>query len=139
MCLNDIFVKLYCAQQGNAKSSNAAGMTDQQSVLSSGQDGPTAGGSSGGDDGDKPPSSPVASHCVDEMAPAEEDEEEEDVMAPDNITSTPSSAPHCAPSKGRSPVHRQIRHQRNARRILDSWMADDDPGQPRSDCKHIFN
>ena len=116
MCFNDISVKFGFAQQGNANSSNAAGMTDQQSVLS-GQDGPTAGSSSGGDDGDKPPSSPMASHCVDEMAPAEEDEEEEDVMAPDNITSTLSSAPHCAPSKGRSPVHRQIRHQRNARRI----------------------
>ena len=41
-----------------------------------------------------------------------------------------SSAP-----KGRSPAHRQVRHQRNARRILDSWMADDDSAQSRSNGK----
>lgn len=95
------------------------------------------GGSSGGDngDGDKPPSSPTTgAHSADDMVPIEDDEEEEDVMAPDQTMGTPT-APHSAPSKGKSPAHRQIRHQRNARRILDSWMADEDPNQSRNDCK----
>lgn len=94
--------------------------------------GGTVGGSSGGDDGDKPPpsSSPIPGHSADDLVPAEDDEEEED-----NVTATPSSSAQLsAPSKaGRSPAHRQMRHQRNARRILDSWMAEEDPGQPRSD------
>ena len=43
-------------------------------------------------------------------------------------------ATHSVPTKGRSPAHHQIRHQRNAKRILDSWMADDNPSQLRSDA-----
>lgn len=90
------------------------------------------GAGSGGDDGDKPPSSPVNGIPADDNTIAEEDEEEEDNLSLDLLTILPS-ATLSAPSKGRSPAHRQIRHQRNAKRILDSWMADDDPSQPRSD------
>lgn len=62
----------------------------------------------------------------------EDDDEEEDSISLDLLTTIPL-ATLSAPTKGRSPAHRQIRHQRNAKRILDSWMADDDPSQPRSD------
>lgn len=119
------------SEQSQAPSSQLAGNAREA--------GRNAGGVAGGADGDgegekPPPSSPLTGHSADDyMAPAEDDEEEEDVMAPDATSGTPSSAAHSAPSKGRSPAHRQIRHQRNARRILDSWMADEDPNQPRSD------
>lgn len=62
----------------------------------------------------------------------EEDDDEEDSISFDFLTSA-SLPTHSAPPKGRSPAHRHIRHQRNAKRILDCWMADDDPSQPRSD------
>lgn len=71
-------------------------------------------------------------HSVDENVVAEVDDEEEDNMSLDLLTTIPSAA-HSAPSKGKSPAHRQVRHQRNARRILDSWMADDDSNSPNSD------
>jgi hypothetical protein len=86
----------------------------------------TSAGNSGGDDGDKPPSSPLSSNDV-----MEDDDEEEDSISLDFLTTVPL-ATNSVP-KGRSPAHRHIRHQRNAKRILDSWMADDDPVQPRSD------
>jgi hypothetical protein len=67
----------------------------------------------------------------------EDDDEEEDSISLDFLTTIPL-ATHSAP-KGKSPAHRHIRHQRNAKRILDSWMADDDPNQPRSDgISYIF-
>lgn len=62
----------------------------------------------------------------------EDDDDEEDSISFDFLASVPLLT-HSVPSKGRSPAHRHIRHQRNAKRILDSWMADDDPSQPRSD------
>ena len=90
----------------------------------------TSAGNNGGDDGEKPPTSPISSHHVDENVVMEDDEEEEDSISLDFLTIP--LANHSAP-KGRSPAHRHIRHQRNAKRILDSWMADDDPINPRSD------
>ena len=64
----------------------------------------------------------------------EDDDDEDDNVSFDLLPL--ANTLHSAPSKGRSPAHRQIRHQRNARRILDSWMADDDPSQSRSDGKN---
>lgn len=94
-------------------------------------------GGNGGDDGDKPPSSPAPGHSLDENVVVEDEDEEEDNISLDLLTIAPSST-NLAPSKAKSPAHRQIRHQRNARRILDSWMADDDPTQPRSDGNSLF-
>ena len=74
----------------------------------------------------------MASQPIDDSVVMEDDEDEEDSISLDLLTTIPL-ATHSAPTKGRSPAHRQIRHQRNAKRILDSWMADDDPSQPRSD------
>ena len=69
-----------------------------------------------------------------------EDEEEDDetlvamqMECGNPLTNTPPAAHSLsAPSAskpGRSPAHRLAKHQRNARRILDSWMADDDLNQ----------
>lgn len=81
------------------------------------------GGADGGDDGDKPPSSPSATTLADD-ATAEDEDEEDDSINLDSLNTTPLR-PQSAPIKNRSPGHRNIRHQRNARRILDSWMTDD--------------
>ncbi|XP_046453130.1 uncharacterized protein LOC124200844 isoform X2 [Daphnia pulex] len=113
---------------GNQKSSSsgAEGGSGIFCPSGSGASG-TSAGNSGGDDGDKPPSSPLSSNDV-----MEDDDEEEDSISLDFLTTVPlvtSSVP-----KGRSPAHRHIRHQRNAKRILDSWMADDEPVQPHSDA-----
>ena len=78
----------------------------------------TGGGNSGGDEGndDKARDIRHLSDAVDEIMVDEEEEEEEEVK--------PSV--QTARSKVKSPAHRVIRHQRNAKRILDSWMADEE-------------
>ncbi|XP_046632083.1 uncharacterized protein LOC124311787 isoform X2 [Daphnia pulicaria] len=121
------------SSQGNQKSSSsgAEGGSGIFCPSGSGASG-TSAGNSGGDDGDKPPSSPLSSNHVDENLVMEDDDEEEDSISLDFLTTVPL-ATNSVP-KGRSPAHRHIRHQRNAKRILDSWMADDDPVQPRSDA-----
>lgn len=64
----------------------------------------------------------------------EDEEEEDDAMNADSLNTTPLR-PQSAPIKNRSPAHRHLRHERNARRILDSWMAEDDSASISNDGK----
>uniref|UniRef100_A0A0P4XQK3 GON-4 protein n=1 Tax=Daphnia magna TaxID=35525 RepID=A0A0P4XQK3_9CRUS len=121
------------SSQGNQKSTSSCNSgTGNFSSFGQNVSG-TGTGNSGGDDGERPPSSPLNIRHVDENVVMEDDDDEEDSISFDFLASVPLLT-HSVPSKGRSPAHRHIRHQRNAKRILDSWMADDDPSQPRSDA-----
>ena len=86
-------------------------------------------GDDDGDDGDKRQDDKAINDTAEDSEcrePMVEDEEEEEESAPlDTLTATPR-ATQVAPSKGRSPAHRLVKNQRNASRILDSWMADKD-------------
>ena len=61
-----------------------------------------------------------------------EDDEEEDTV-PLNQLSIAASSSQPVATKGKSPAHRQVRNQRNARRILDTWMVDDNPIESLND------
>jgi hypothetical protein len=85
-------------------------------------------GGDDGDDGDKRQDNKTINDTAEDECrePMVEDEEEEEEPAPlDTLTATPR-ATQVPPSKGRSPAHRLVKNQRNASRILDSWMADKD-------------
>ncbi len=85
-----------------------------------------AGADGGGDgDGDKPPSSPSGNTIAEDATTLEDEEEEDETLNMDSLNTTPLR-PQSAPVKNRSPAHRHVRHQRNARKILDSWMTEDD-------------
>ena len=90
---------------------------------------------SGGDDGNDENNRPFAKIQSEPMDDVIAEEEEEESSQLDQLTATPRSAQIAPSAKGRSPAHRQIRNQRNARKILDTWMAEDDPVELRNDCK----
>ena len=82
---------------------------------------------SGGDDGEDGSKRPIPNtHSESTNEVTAEDEEEEDTVPLNRLRITASSS-QPAVAKGRSPAHRQVRNQRNARRILDTWMVDDNP------------
>jgi len=88
---------------------------------------------SGGDDGEDGSNRPIPNpHSESANEVTAEDEEEEDPVPLNQLRIAPSSS-QPATTKGKSPAHRQVRNQRNARRILDTWMVDDNPIESPND------